>query len=390
MKLDKISAIILILIFSVFLTGCEFFNNTPTEIENPSGEEEIPYEVSNDLFSEYYRKADARLKKMSLKEKVGQMFLAIYPTKYDDASKQTTTLYPGGFLFLGDSVKEQTKTSLSKSIEFVQKKSKTPMFIATEEEGGSINRLSSNKQFRSTAFKSPLELYEKGKMEAVLSDLSEKIEFIKTFGFNMNLAPVVDVPTAKKSYIYKRSFGTDKEVTAQYAEEVVKAYNAESIVSCLKHFPGYGDTGEIGKTIPTDKRKLEAFVSGDFLPFSAGINADAPAIMVSHKIVTAFDADNPASLSKKVHEVLREDLGFTGLIISDDVTVNAISKNAKQYSPAVSAILAGNDMIITSTLETHIDEVMKAIENKTLDEELINTAAKRILAAKYYYGIIKD
>jgi beta-N-acetylhexosaminidase len=391
MKKSIIFLAALALIASMALTGCEFPSKGESSGDKvTSGEYVSPYANSKDIFAKYYEKADKLMKNMSTKEKVGQLFLARYPSKYEDANKEIESLYPAGYILFADNVKVETQTSLKDKIDANQKRAKTPMFIAVDEEGGTVVRISSSPVFKEKPYSSPMDIYTKDGMEGVVENATEKSQFLKGLGINMNLAPVVDVPTSKKSFIYKRSFGTDKELTAEFAKEVIEAMNDEKIISCMKHFPGYGDNADTHKDVATDKRKEEAFYSGDFLPFVAGIKEDAPAIMVCHNIVQAFDKDNPASLSREVHDVLRNDLDFSGLIITDDLAMAAVNKYVKSNSAAKTALLAGNDLIITSSLSTHVDEILNAITNKELDIELVNNAVRRILAAKMYYGIIES
>ena len=391
MKIKHLLLLILMICTSLFLIACD-----SDKIESESGDTEVsgepvsPYADSKDIFASYYDKADSIIKNMTLKEKVGQLFLAKYPAKFEDANKEIETLYPSGYILFADNFKEETKTSIVDKISANQKRSKINMFIAVDEEGGTVNRISSFEALREKPFDSPLNIYEKDGMDAVVENAIEKSKFLKSFGINMNLAPVVDIPTNKKSFIYKRSFGTKKELTSEFAKEVISAMNEEKLVSCMKHFPGYADNVDTHKNVATDKRKEDSFYSGDFLPFIAGIEENAPAIMVCHNIVQAFDSEKPASLSKAVHDILRNDLGFTGLIITDDLAMTAVSKYTKAGSSAKEALLSGNDLIITSNLKTNIDEILTAVSEGEISVDVIDTAVRRILGAKLFYGIIEN
>ena len=204
----------------------------------------------------------------------------------------------------------------------------------------------------------------------------------------MNLAPVVDVPTKTSSFIYARSYGRGAEKTAQYVKSLVQTMNKDGMISTLKHFPGYGDNVDTHTGIAIDNRKYSSFEKSDFLPFESGIEAGAPTILVNHNIVKCMDSSKPASLSKKVHDILREDLGFSGIIMTDDLAMDAVKKYVENGEAAVQAVLAGNDMIISSSFKTQKEEVLKAVKNKKISEKTIDLAVKRILAWKYMYGII--
>ena len=137
-----------------------------------------------------------------------------------------------------------------------------------------------------------------------------------------------------------------------------------------------------------DERPYEWFKNSDFLPFQGGIQAGAPFVLVSHNVVTCMDADYPASLSGVVHTILREDLGFTGVILTDDLAMDAVKAYAADGSAAVLALQAGNDMLVTTDFETQYDQVLTAVKYGTLDESLIDAACTRVLLAKRQLGLL--
>ena len=204
----------------------------------------------------------------------------------------------------------------------------------------------------------------------------------------MNLTPVVDVPTDTSSYMYDRSYGRGAEKTSIYTEQLIKTMNNDDMVSVMKHFPGYGDNEDTHIGVAVDERPYEVFESSDFLPFISGINAGGPCILVSHNIVKSMDSDKPASLSKNVHDILRNELKFSGIIMTDDLSMDAVKEYAEGGEAAVYAILAGNDIIVSSDFIQQRDEVLSAVKQGKISEEIINKAVKRILAWKYMYKII--
>ena len=155
----------------------------------------------------------------------------------------------------------------------------------------------------------------------------------------------------------------------------------------VKYFPGYGNNGDVHLGTSTDTRSYDDIRENDLPPFKAGIKAMGEAILVSHNIVTAIDDVNPASLSTSVHNLLRNDLDFTGIIITDDLAMGALSNidNA-----VVKAILAGNDLIMVTDYEDSILEVKNAITNNELSETQIDKIVTRILAWKYYKGLMYE
>lgn len=255
--------------------------------------------------------------------------------------------------------------------------------------GGTVVRVSSHKAFRSTKFQSPQELWQKGKLEAIIKDSKEKSDLLKSIGLNMNLAPVADVPTKKDSFIYRRSFGKNATETANYVAELTKTMNQSNMLSVMKHFPGYGDNVDTHTGIAIDKRSYSTFEQSDFVPFQKGIEVGGPCILVNHNIINSMDKTKPASLSSKVHEILKNELNFTGIIMTDDLAMDAVKNYVENGEAAVQAVLAGNDMIISSDFVKQKQEILNAIQKGKIKEEDINKAVRKILACKYAYGITK-
>ena len=325
------------------------------------------------------------LDNMSVEEKVGQMFMVRVPK--ENADKRVSEYHLGGYIMFGRDFDNKTKEEVINNIASWQSEADIPMLIGVDEEGGTVNRISTNTEFRSEPFKSSQELYAEGGFDLIYEDTFIKANFLKELGINVNFAPVVDVSINPDDYIYKRSFGKNANLTSEYAEVVVRTMKESNIASVLKHFPGYGNNADTHTGIAIDNRTLESFKENDFLPFEAGIKAGANIILVSHNIVTSMDPDNPASLSTRVHEILRNDLGFDGVIITDDLYMDAISKNYDS-SVAVLAILAGNDLICTTDFESQILEVIAAVEDGTISIDRINESVRRILELKLELNLI--
>lgn len=364
-------------------------NQTENNISNTTGNNEIIEEtdVSNDLFAEYYDEAEKLMETMTLKEKVGQMFFARYPD--DGVIEEIKNENPGGYILFSKDFKDETKESIVNELNENQEASKIKLIFGVDEEGGTVVRVSSHKAFRNSKFQSPQELWAKGQLPAIIEDSKEKSELLKSLGLNMNLAPVADVPTKATSFIYERSYGRGTDKTATYIEQLIETMNTDNMISVMKHFPGYGDNEDTHTGIAIDERPYSIFENADFLPFKSGIEAGGPCILVSHNIVKVMDENHPASLSENVHKILREELGFTGIIMTDDLAMDAVKEYADNGEAAVQAVLAGNDMIISSNFTEQKQEVLNAIKDNRIDENTINIAVRRILAMKYAYGIIE-
>lgn len=359
--------------------------STPESEANTTNTEKNE-DVSNELFAQYYETAEKIMQDMSIEEKVGQMFLVRYPDS--GVIEQIKNETPGGYILFGKDFDNETKESILEELTEEQEASKIGLIFGVDEEGGTVVRVSSHKAFRNSKFKSPQEIWKQGQLPAILEDSKEKSELLKSIGLNMNLAPVVDVPTKSSSFIYDRSYGRGAEKTATYTSELIKTMNEDNMISVMKHFPGYGDNEDTHTGIAVDERPYSTFETTDFLPFKSGIEAGGPCILVSHNIVKSMDENKPASLSKNVHKILREDLNFSGIVMTDDLAMDAVKSYVENGEAAVQAVLAGNDMIISSDFVSQKQEILKAIKEKKINEDIINKAVRRILSMKIAYGII--
>lgn len=382
---------IFLFLFTIFLLSniyCCSNNTSTTNLEDNSNSTPIPEEyLDNGIFSKYYDDAYKKLIKMPLEEKVGQLILAKCPTgnEINEISKYNF----GGFVLFSEDIDNKTRSELKENINTFQASSKIPMLIAVDEEGGTVVRVSSNPNIRSTIFNSPQKIYYYYGMDGIISDTIEKDKLLKSLGINMNLAPVADVSTNSNNYIYKRSFGKSAQDTSEFVKNVVEASKKEKIASVLKHFPGYGNNIDTHNEIAIDYRPYSTFLNSDFLPFQAGISAGVECILVSHIIVNVIDKDTPSSLSKITHDILRNDLGFTGVIITDDLSMGAITNYNSDINPAIKAIQAGNDLLIVSNYAEAYDSILNGVKNGDISEDLIDRAVLRILSLKYSLGIMK-
>lgn len=323
---------------------------------------------------------------MSLQERVGQLFLA----RCDDsvALSDIEAYHLGGFVLFGRDFDGQTPDSLREKLSAYQAAAKIPLLIAVDEEGGTVTRISSNPSFRSSRFPSPRSLYEGGGLEAVLVCEKEKCLLLSSLGINVNLAPVCDITTDPNAFLYSRSLGQSPEITAQFVRDTVREMNSNRIGSVLKHFPGYGNNADTHVGIATDSRSLAELANCDLIPFSAGIEAGCDAILVSHTIVEALDPLAPASLSPGVHQYLRKEMGFDGVIVTDDLVMQAITDQYGAGEAAVLAVLAGNDLLCSTDYRTQYDAVYAAVLDGRIDIDTLNNAVRNVLEWKTKLGLI--
>lgn len=333
------------------------------------------------------KSAEEILAEMTLSEKVGQLFIARCPSV--DADIYAAKYKLGGYILFGQDFKSSNPETFRKTLESYQNAVNIPMFIAVDEEGGIVTRASRYPQFREAPFPSPQKLYAEGGFEAVKKDAKEKSEFLLDLGINMNFAPVCDISQSPGDFMYERSVALDAEGTSTYVTTVVSEMKSAGIGSVLKHFPGYGDNADTHTDMVVDTRPYEAFVNYDFLPFKAGIDAGADVVLVSHNIVECMDKEYPASLSPEVNRILREELGFQGLIITDDLVMEAITEYTDNESAAVQAVIAGNDLLCCTDFTVQVPAVIQAVKDGKISEERINESVLRILKYKIESGIIK-
>lgn len=378
----------LIIICLCLLVGCNS-NVKDDDIDNDKvidKREEVLEKMDYGIFNDYYDLALNKLKSMTLEEKVGQMIFARLPQS--NVKGVINDYHVGGFILFGVDFKNKTKKQVINEIKSYQDESKIPLLLGVDEEGGSVVRISSNSNLYSHRFLSPQDIYKNDGMDGIINDTIEKSKLLKELGLNINLAPVADVSTDSNDFIYDRSFGASATDTSEYIRNVVKTYNDNNMGSCLKHFPGYGNNVDTHTGIAVDNRDYNTFLESDFLPFKAGIDEGVPSILVSHNIVNSMDSDIPASLSKNVHEILRNDLGFTGVIMTDDLSMDAITLYTD--NPYVEAVKALNDLLITTDYKKTYESILEAVNNGSIDEELIDSAVIRVLAWKYKLGLIKE
>lgn len=333
-------------------------------------------------------KIDQLIKKMSLKEKVSQMMLAYQP---DDDPAGTQAIYQfGGYLLFSKDFDKLSPDKKREEIKNMQKASDIGMFIGVDEEGGSVCRVSTHRNYQWVPFLSPRQVYDKDGWTGLKAYVYMKTLFLYDLGINTNLAPVADTPYTKNDFIYDRSFSTRPKNNARFIRHYLSVTNKMYAVSCLKHFPGYGGNGDTHTDVITDKRSLKTFESRDLLPFKAGIKAGVSMIMVSHNIVTCMDKKNPASLSKKVHQYVRDTLKYEGILISDGLEMEGVRKivNHDDGESAVRAIIAGNDMICAAFPVKQRNAIVEAVQNGRIKESQIDMSVRRILRVKEEKGLL--
>jgi beta-N-acetylhexosaminidase len=323
---------------------------------------------------------------MTLEERVGQLFFVHCPA--ENAEELIIRYHVGGLLLFARDFENKTPAQVQSALQSYQDSAGIPLLIGVDEEGGAVTRVSRFPQFRASPFPSPRALYRDGGLTRIESDTIEKARLLKFLGINLNLSPVCDMTEDASAYIYPRTIGGDPALASDYVRTVVSTMKREGIGCTLKHFPGYGGSADTHAGPAYDGRSLEDFINRDFLPFIAGIDAGAGAVMMGHTVAAGIDGTAPASLSPAVHRILRDRLGFDGVIMTDDLNMAAVRDYAKKDSAAVLAILAGNDMVCCPDYETQIPAVIAAVRDGTIPETTLDAAVRRVLTWKLELGIL--
>lgn len=362
--------------------------NTTSENRNISSQKEATSSTSKPITtpSAVPKSAEQYVDNLPLEKQVAQMFFARCPSS--GAVAEIKRYAPGGYILFARDFEKQTPSSIKKIIQEYQSAASVPMLIGVDEEGGTVVRISKFPVFRSTPFSSPAEIYASGGTAALMRDVKEKDQLLKSLGINVNLAPVCDVTTNPDDYIYRRTLGKEAKETAEGIKAIVDQMTADDMGTVLKHFPGYGSNVDTHTGIAIDDRSLDSFRQNDYLPFIAGIEAGAGGVLVNHNIINSMDVSRPATLSPAVHAILRNELNFQGVIMTDDLSMSAITKYTNGKNAAVSAVLAGNDLLISSDFANQYHAVLAAVQEGTIPRAQIRSSVIRIVQWKIGLGLI--
>lgn len=383
-KTVKMTSSALLALCMIFLMSACANDNSQTEQSQPTEQTTVqPTTMSAEEIND--KKLDKFISNMTLEEKVGQMFYVRCPDK--DAVEQVSEYNIGGYILFGRDFDGKTKEEITDNIQSYQNEADIPLLIGVDEEGGTVVRVSSNPNLRETPFLSPKDTYANGGWDAIEEDANEKADLLLSLGINVNMAPVCDMTSDENGFMYDRSFSSDVDMENRYVRTVVETSKSKKLGTVLKHFPGYGNNSDTHTGIAYDNREYSEFENTDFKPFYQGIESGADCILVSHNIVNCMDSEYPASLSKKVHEILRNDFKFDGVIMTDDLIMDAITDFTGDEAAAVTAAKCGNDLLCCSSVETQYPAVLKAVQYGEIPESQINESVKRILKWKQNLGI---
>lgn len=334
---------------------------------------------------------------MTLEEKVAQMFF-ITPealtgygqvTVAGDATNEAYQKYPvGGLIYNSQNLVDidQTKTMMAKMQQYADSRISLPVFLGVDEEGGSVTRIASNEAYGLTNVNNMSDIGATGDTQNAYQAGVTIGTYLSDLGFNLNFAPVADVLTVSDSVIGNRSFGTDSELVASMALSELQGLESMGIQGVMKHFPGHGGvSGDSHSGAVSTDKSLEELFASELVPFQRAIDGGAEFLMVGHIAAPNVTGDDtPASLSKvMITDVLRTQMGYQGVVITDAMNMTAITANHAADEAAVLAVNAGADMILMpEDFGKAYNGVIDAVNNGTIEEYRINEAVVRIVKAK--------
>ncbi len=332
---------------------------------------------------------------MTLHEKVCQLFI-VYPESITGVSpvlnagkktEQALEQWPvGGFLY--DKKNMQQRQQVTDLLTGVQTMSKIPLILTCDEEGGRVNRLMSTV---GTTRVGPMLQYKDQGTETAFENAKTIATDLVSCGFNTDLAPVADVwSNPANKVIGDRAYSDNAAQAAQLITAAVEGFHAGGVACTLKHFPGHGDTSADSHYGSVYVYKtLDQLRENELIPFQAGIDAGADAVMMGHLIISDID-DQPAPFSYKiVTELLREEMGFTGVVMTDGLQMQAMTDHYSSADIAVKSVQAGVDILLCPiNLEGAVNALTQAVENGTISESRIDQSVLRILELKLKQGML--
>lgn len=386
--MNKRIAYLIIFIFTILVLG-----GSENKIESIEDKSRVQEEIQ--VNHQVHEKDIIRdqIDKMTLEEKIGQMVLFGFDgyTINEQSRNMIERYYIGGFILFKRNIKDSEQVlSLVNSLKTTNAINNVPLFIAVDEEGGRVTRMPKElKKFPSSK--------EIGEVDNI--DLAFKVgniigEELKSFGFNMNFAPVLDINSnLQNSVIGNRSFGSTEMIVSKLGTQTMKGMQSQNIISVIKHFPGHGDTSiDSHLGLPSVNNDLDRLRSFELIPFSQAIKNNADAVMIAHILLPKIDSNNPATFSKTViTDILRNELNFNGIVITDDMEMGAISKNYNIEDASVESIIAGSDIVLVChTYDKQvavINGLITAVQNNIISEERIDESVYRILKLKQKYNL---
>ena len=388
---QKYMAGLLCLAMAASVSGCGSSNT----VEKP---EQEPEKSSGQETVSVQQQIDGYLEEMTLEEKVAQLFIIQPEAILDvgtavaagDATREAIDKYPvGGFIYFGENLqsKEQTREMLHNVQAYSTERTGFPAFLSVDEEGGTVARVAGTGNFDVPDIGDMADIGAAGDVDAAKQVGEDIGSYLAELGFNLDFAPVADVlSNPENTVVRKRSFGSDPELVSDMAIAVSDGLEEKGLLSAYKHFPGHGATSaDTHKGYAYTDKTLEELEACELIPFQRCIAAGAKCIMAAHiSVPNVTGDDTPTSLSKTmVTDILREKMGYTGLVVTDAMNMGAITEEYTSAEAAVKALQAGVDVVLMpENYQQAYQGVLDAVADGTLTEERIDESVTRILTVK--------
>ena len=382
---------LLCLTMAASVSGCGSSNiveKPEQEPEKSSGQETVSVQ----------QQIDGYLEEMTLEEKVAQLFIIQPEAILDvgtavaagDATREAIDKYPvGGFIYFGENLqsKEQTREMLHNVQAYSTERTGFPAFLSVDEEGGTVARVAGTGNFDVPDIGDMADIGAAGDVDAAKQVGEDIGSYLAELGFNLDFAPVADVlSNPENTVVRKRSFGSDPELVSDMAIAVSDGLEEKGLLSAYKHFPGHGATSaDTHKGYAYTDKTLEELEACELIPFQWCIADGAKIIMAAHISAPKVTGDDtPTSLSKTmVTDILREKMGYTGLVVTDAMNMGAITEEYTSAEAAVKALQAGVDVVLMpENYQQAYQGVLDAVADGTLTEERIDESVTRILTVK--------
>ncbi|MGX8795218.1 glycoside hydrolase family 3 protein [Fusibacter sp. JL298sf-3] len=385
----------------LILSGCQSAD-VKVPLERVVDVHEASVDVSPPPEPTIEQRVEARLEAMTLAEKVAQLFIVTpealggntSKTAFDEALSSGLGTYPvGGLIYFSGNIEspEQIQAMTGAVRTYADAHDCVPFFQSVDEEGGVVARIGNHEAFDVSVFENMASIGATGDVKAAFAVGEAVGTYLSYYGFNLDFAPVADVLTESRNRVIgTRAFGTSPEMVSEMALAVSKGLQSRGVLSCFKHFPGHGATvGDTHEGFAYTEKTLEQLKAAELKPFEAAVKADVPFVMVAHIAVPAVTGDEtPASLSSRVMtDILREDMGYGGLIVTDALNMGAIVNAYESDEAAVMALKAGADVLLMpADFEAAYNGILNAVASGTVDETRIEASVRRILTVKMTFG----
>jgi beta-N-acetylhexosaminidase len=354
--------------------------------------------ISEDLTRDELEKVHKIMAGMTLDQKLGQLIIVEYLGNNYQASglqEMISQQFVGGFMYQESNSNFDPPYNVVSNLDAFSQQAmndaRIPLLIATDQEGGLVNRLYTFHGYLPSA----AEMAASGNPDFALQQGAQAAKWMRQLGMNADLAPVVDVHTVDPPILQTRMFGRDPKTVASYAGAFLNGLQENSVAGCLKHFPGLGAvTSDPHAGLPVVNRSLSQLESIDLAPYKLMIAKDNPAMIMSTDVLMpAIDPNLPAELSPKaINDVLRNQLGYDGVVITDGLYMQGISQSWSLSQAAVLSIVAGDDLVEGPYTPGQVADVVaafkQALQNGQLTIDRIDQSVERILLLKLQYGII--